>query len=188
MSWIKSLAIGVAVVSTAACAAAAYGSWRWKSTTQDIRARLEAARAEPVPSRYTESELDGLPNPVQRYFRAVLKQGQPLVAAASVRHGGTFNMSATGQEWKPFTAKQRVTTRRPGFDWDARIMMLPGVPVHVHDAYIAGEGLLHGAVLGLVPVVDLAGATELDRGELIRFFAEAHGSTAQPGCAMGRCR
>ena len=173
MSWMKSLAIGVAAASTAACAAAVYGSLRWKSATHDIRARLEAARAEPVPSRYSESELDGLPTPVQRYFRAVLKQGQPLVAAVRVRHGGTFNMSATGEQWKPFTANQRVTTRRPGFDWNARIMMLPGVPVHVHDAYIAGEGLLHGAVFGLVPVVDMVGSTELARGELIRFFAEA---------------
>ena len=35
-------------------------------------------------------------------------------------------------------------------------MVFPGLPVHVHDAYIASTGLLHGAVLGLVPVVDMA--------------------------------
>ena len=39
-------------------------------------------------------------------------------------------------------ADRNVITRRPGFDWDARIMVLPGVPAHVHDAYVAGEGLL----------------------------------------------
>ena len=52
-------------------------------------------------------------------------------------------------------------------------MMFPGVPVHVHDAYIAGSGLLHGAVSGLAKVVDMADTPELARGELMRFFAEA---------------
>ena len=65
-------------------------------------------------------------------------------------------MSATAEQWKPFTSEQRVITQRPGFDWDAHVMLFPGVPVHVHDAYIASTGLLHGAVLGLVPVVDMA--------------------------------
>ena len=65
-------------------------------------------------------------------------------------------MSASAEQWKPFTSEQRVSTQRPGFDWDALVMMFPGVPVHVDDTYIAGTGLLHGAVLGLVPVVDMA--------------------------------
>ena len=69
-------------------------------------------------------------------------------------------MSATAEQWKHFTSTQRVITRRAGFDWDARIMTLPGVPVHVHDAYIAGEGLLRGALFGLVPVVHIAGTPE----------------------------
>jgi hypothetical protein len=42
-----------------------------------------------------------------------------------------------------------VITRRPGFDWDARVAIMPGVPVRVHDAYIAGRGTLHAAVFGL---------------------------------------
>ena len=43
----------------------------------------------------------------------------------------------------------------------------------VRDAYIAGSGLLHGAVLGLVTVIEMAESPELSRGELMRFFAEA---------------
>ena len=152
--------------------AAVYGSRRWEQGSQAILARLEAARTPPSPARYDARELFGLPAPVQRFFRAALKDGQPIVAAASVTHTGSINMSATAEQWKPFTSRQRVITRRPGFDWDARIMMLPGVPAHVHDAYIAGEGLLRGALFGLVPVVNIAGTPEIARGELLRFFAE----------------
>ena len=82
-------------------------------------------------------------------------------------------MSETAEQWKPFTSEQRVVTRRPGFDWDARIRMFPGVPVHVHDAYVAGAGTLHGAIAGLIPVVEMPDNPELARGELMRFVAEA---------------
>ena len=62
-------------------------------------------------------------------------------------------MTATGDDqWRPFNSTQRVITQRPGFDWEARIAMLPGLPVRVHDAYIAGEGMLHASLFGLVSV------------------------------------
>ena len=81
-------------------------------------------------------------------------------------------MSQTGEQWKPLTSRQRVVTRRPGFLWDARIDAMPGVSVHVHDAYTGGEGALRVAALGLVTVADLHGPGEMARGELMRFFAE----------------
>jgi hypothetical protein len=103
----------------------------------------------------------------------VLKDGQAIVTAARVAHTGSFNMSESGEQWKAFTSMQRVVTHRPGFVWDARIAMLPGLAVHVHDAYLAGDGLLHAAIAGLVTMADLRGGGELARGELMRFFAEA---------------
>jgi hypothetical protein len=66
-----------------------------------------------------------------------------------------------------------VITTRPGFDWDARVTMLPGVTVRVHDAYLEGEGLLHAAMLGVFTVAALRGRGEMAHGELMRFLAEA---------------
>ncbi|OKH18382.1 hypothetical protein NIES593_22075 [Hydrococcus rivularis NIES-593] len=51
-------------------------------------------------------------------------------------------MSETGEQWKPFTSDQQAIAQRPSFDWNGRMTMLPGIPVLVHDAYIAGEGIL----------------------------------------------
>ena len=175
MSGLNWLVIGAAVLLVLlvlSVSAVVYGSLRWERGSQAILARLEAARMPPSPARYNARELDGLPAPVQRFFRAALQDGQAMVTAASVTHVGTFNMSATAEQWKPFTSRQRVTTRRPGFDWDARIMMLPGLAAHVHDAYIAGDGMLRGALFGLIKVVNVAGTPEIARGELLRFFAE----------------
>jgi hypothetical protein len=172
MVWIRWLGLILGVLVVVALGIAAFGSWRWEEGARALLARLEAARTSLPTQRYDARELDGLPPPVQRFFRAALKDGQSIVAAASVTHVGSMNMSATAEQWKPFTSKQRVITQRPGFDWNARIMMLPGVPAHVHDAYIAGEGILHGALFGLVTVVNIAGTPEIARGELLRFFAE----------------
>lgn len=96
-----------------------------------------------------------------------------MVSAVSLEHIGTFNMSETGEQWRPFTSTQRVITRHPGFDWEGRIEMMPGLTVRVHDAYIAGEGVLHATLFGLVSLVNLRGTPEVAQGELIRFFAEA---------------
>jgi hypothetical protein len=43
----------------------------------------------------------------------------------------------------------------------------------VADSYIAGEGLLHAAVLGLFTVAKVHGGGEIARGEFMRFCAEA---------------
>ena len=148
MTWLKWSGVALAVLLVVAIGAVAWGSWHWEQGTKAIWAWLEAARVTASTStartRYDARELEGLPAPVQRYFRAVLKDGQAIIAAASIEQAGTFNMSETAQQWKPFTAKQRVITQRPGFDWDARIMMFPGVAAHIHDAYVAGHGMLHG--------------------------------------------
>lgn len=104
---------------------------------------------------------------MQRYFRATLKDGQPIVAAATVELAGTINLSANEARWKPFTSRQRVITRRPGFLWDAQVSMLPGVMVRVVDSHIAGEGLLRAAILGLFTVAKARGGGELARGEFM---------------------
>jgi hypothetical protein len=162
--------LGLAVVAVSTLI---YGSIRWQSATDAMHATLEAARSPVGPKTYSANELVGLPAPVQRYFRAALTDGQPIGTAVSIEHTGTFNMAATGDDqWRPFSSTQRVITQRPGFDWEARIAMLPGLPVRVHDAYIAGEGMLHASLFGLVSMANLRGTPAMAQGELLRWFAE----------------
>lgn len=149
-----------------------YGAWHWQASTEALHSRLEAARSPIQPKTYDPRELAGLPAPVQRYFCTVLKEGQSMVAAVRAAHVGTFNMGETGEQWKPFKSTQRVITQRPGFVWDARIRVVPAVTVHVHDAYIAGEGILRAKLFGLWTVMEQPSIPELAHGELMRFFAE----------------
>jgi hypothetical protein len=160
------------VCTLLALGAALAGRLRWRAGRSALREELTEARLEPQGEPYDGFRLEGLPPPVQRYLRAALKPGRPLVAAASLRQTGTFNLSATGERWRPFTATQRVVTRRPGFLWEARIAMAPGLAVHVHDAYVAGEGCLQAALGGFYALVRERDAHGLAQGELLRYLAE----------------
>ncbi len=171
MAWLTALL----VLPIAVAGLTAFGAMRWADITRSLTADLEAGRVPPPASaaRYDASEIEGLPAPVQRYFRTALTPGQSIVSAAAIEMTGNFNLSATGEQWRPFTSRQRVTTRRPGFLWNARISMLPGLTVRVIDSYIVGNGLLRASLQGLFTVAALRGGGEIARGEFMRYFAEA---------------
>lgn len=171
--WWKVIAIVLVVLVFVLAMAILAGAYRWRSDTSELHTRMEAARVPIAPTAYDPRELEGLPAPVQRYFRTVLKEGQPLVEAISIEHTGTFNMGETKEQWKPFSSTQSVVIQRPGFIWDARIRMAPGMTAHVHDAYIAGDGILTAKLFGLLTVMKQPSTPELAHGELMRFFAEA---------------
>jgi hypothetical protein len=171
--WWKIMAISIIVLAVVIAGVILYGVKRWQASTRELRAQIEGAQSSLTPKTYSSRELENLPLPVQRYFRAVLKEGQPLITAASIKHTGTFNMSESGEQWRPFESTQRVITRRPGFVWDARIQMAPAMPAFVHDAYVAGKGVLTAKLFGLITVMEQPATPELAQGELLRFFAEA---------------
>jgi hypothetical protein len=177
MSWVLFTIVAASLI------ALAFGAWRWRRMTDTLWATLEAASlvpsgdaayGVPKPDRYvSHQELGHLPAPVQRYFRAVLQEGQPMVASVAVEHAGRFNLSGHSERWRPFVSTQRVTVKRTGFVWNGRIDLLPGVRILVHDAYIGGRGILHANLCGLITLAELQGTSELTRGELMRFLAEA---------------
>jgi hypothetical protein len=114
-----------------------------------------------------------LPAPVRRYLRAVLRDGQRPVAAAVLEHAGQFRMDDTRAASSRFESSEQVRLDPPAFVWDGRIRLAPGLQVHVHDAYIDGEGLLEARLAGLRTVASQRGRGELARGQLARLAAES---------------
>ncbi len=172
MMWLRAVPLILVVLGAAVALVILYGGARWQARTERLLAEIWAERVEPAIQTYDPSEIADLPAPVERYFRTVLREGQPLVAAVTVEHTGTFNMGEQGDQWRPFASTQHVIPRRPGFLWDARIRMAPGLTVFVHDGYVAGRGVLVAKLLGLVTVMEQPSTSELAQGELMRFLAE----------------
>lgn len=145
-----------------------FGTRRWALRTRAMRAQLRAG-LEPIrPDRVDLNAVDKLPPPVQRYLRAALTDGQPMVAEARLKHRGKFNLGQKADKWKAFTSDQISVIKRPGFDWHGRIG-----PVRVHDAYIEGKGILRAALHGVLTLVNVRDSRDLAQGELMRFLAEA---------------
>lgn len=172
---LKWATMGVSALVVVASVLGLWGHSRWiKSTNARLQA-LEAATPKTRSERYDDTELNTLPPVVRRYLSKALNPNQPIVRGVYLEQTGTINRStrATQLQWEPFTARQRVATKRPGFVWDAAMVMSPGITVHVVDAYVAGVGALQPSVIGLFDLDGSQGGIDIARGELIRYFAES---------------
>lgn len=143
-----------------------------RETTRLVDDLLGAVDGETGPVVGPADSAD-VPAPVQRYLARVLPEGQRRVEAVRIEQSGTFRDADPGAGWSPFTATQHVTTRPPGFVWDASIEVVPWIPVRVLDAYHAGRGRLWARLGGVLTVMAPASSASLDEGELMRYLAEA---------------
>lgn len=157
--------IGLGIAAGAAAAAAlggqAVGNRRLAGRLDERRAAL-AGSPGPV-------DRDELPAPVRRWLDAALVDVPDRPGL--VRLEQRFDIAMGDGRWRSGTAVHVAAVDRPGFSWSATVRMGPGLRAHVEDALVDGEGWLVARVLGVVPVVDLAGAPT-SRAELLRWLAE----------------
>ncbi len=172
MTWLKVSAALLLTLTALAAGLVWYGQRTWQRSTQMLVDQMMRGRVPLAVTHYDPKELVGLPPVVQRFFRAALTDGMPIVTSVSISHTGTFNMGESKDNWRAFSSTQAVSTNARGFVWDGRVSMMPGIDVYVHDAYVNGEGLLHPAVIGLFTLTELRGRGDVAEGELMRFFAE----------------
>lgn len=65
----------------------ALAEYRWRADTANLIARLRATSSG-SPGRVSFAQLEGLPGPVARYFRAALRDGRARVRYARLRQSG----------------------------------------------------------------------------------------------------
>ncbi len=112
---------------------------------------------------FSPDELDGLPEPIQRYFTAAIAPGTPLATCARLRMKGQIKV----KKWLPFRARQ-VLSPHLGFVWAGRA----GGVIVGSDSYFEGKGLLDWKVAGLITVAHAEGA-DVSRSAAGRGGAEA---------------
>jgi hypothetical protein len=165
--------IPVVLAGAAAVGGFITGQRRWQARGRAIAKEIEAARRPVVPALVDRAELDRLPRPARDWMAEAIAMGAPMLAAVEMEHDGEFDSAASGRpRWGAFTSRQKVVLQRPGFLWEARIALPGGLRLAVHDAYVAGEGVLEAALAGAITLVRQRDSEELARGELLRFLAE----------------
>jgi len=116
--------------------------------------------------RFYKNQLVGLPDPVQRYFNHILKEGQPYQSCARIKHLGQFK-TGIDKDWINIKGEQYAITEKPGFIWKGTTSMFVA-----RDMYIADKGRLVVSLLSLFNVVNAKGE-QYDQGELLRWLGES---------------
>ena len=94
-------------------------------------------------SRFTHELLDGLDEPIRRYFIHAIREGAPLERRFRFSMDGRIRVKGV---WLPFTAEQE--SDRDSFVWTARVGIGPVTVLKVSDRYEAGVGVMEGRLLG----------------------------------------
>ncbi|MCX6210877.1 MAG: hypothetical protein NTZ59_15565 [Bacteroidetes bacterium] len=115
---------------------------------------------------FYEDQLMGLPQPVKRYFKLVLKDGQPYINYARLLHNGQFK-TGLKKKWINIRGEQYFTTSTPGFIWKGVTTFFTA-----RDMYIGNNGRLVVSLLSLINIVDARGE-KYNRGELLRWLSES---------------
>jgi hypothetical protein len=112
-------------------------------------------------------QLDNLPEPVQRYFNHILKDGQPYISYARIKHDGQFKTDLE-KGWMNIKGEQYATTEKPGFIWKGTTSMFVA-----RDMYISDEGRLIVTLFSIYNVVNVSGQKKYNEGELLRWLGES---------------
>jgi hypothetical protein len=115
---------------------------------------------------YNYEMLQNLPEPVQRYFKHVLKNGQPYISYVRLTHTGLFKTNQNN-DWVNIKGEQYFTTETPGFIWKGTTSMFTA-----RDMYIANTGRLVVSLFGVYNIVDGKGE-KFNQGELLRWLGES---------------
>ena len=116
---------------------------------------------------FHKAQLDNLPEPVQRYFKHVLKDGQPYINYVRLKHDGQFK-TGLKKDWVGIKGEQYFTTEKPGFIWKGTTSMFVA-----RDMYLANEGRLIATILSTINVVDVHGKQQYNESELLRWLGES---------------
>jgi len=126
-----------------------------------------------MPDHVDFKRLDGLPEPVARYLRHVLRDGQRPIRVAYLSQVGELRTDIEKDRWSPFEAGQVIAPQVIGFVWNARVRMGPLLHVRVRDAYVAGKGSGRASLLSAITIARDSDRYEMNSGSLHRYLAEA---------------
>lgn len=114
-----------------------------------------------------DADLAHLPEPVQRYLRAIGVVGLPRVHNFYARMHGRIR-SGRDARWMPFSAEQYNFVDEPARLFYMNASMYQ-VPVHGYHRYVGSSATMRVKAAGLMRVVDAAGE-EMNRAETVTMF------------------
>ncbi len=169
-NWAKFSLAGIGLAGAGISLAYWSGESSWNAETARTVEELKQAASEVATKTVSFKDFECLPAPVAQYFRFALKDGQPIVRTARIKHAGEFKLN---NKWIPFDSEQHFSANPPAFIWDAEMKMNPLLNVRVRDAFTDGKGAMNAKIFALFSVVNAHDDVKLDAGALQRYLAES---------------
>ena len=146
-----------------------YGAWSFRSLVEANRTALLSGVGNEQ-RIVTEESVASLPPVIRKWLTRSNVVGKESIRTARLHQTGEMRPSKEGK-WMPFRADQWITSARPGFLWQVRVIAGPGMVIYGMDNYAEGRGRMLMKVLALYAAVDARGP-ELDQGAMIRYLSE----------------
>lgn len=137
---------------------------------REVRQITEGASSASA-QKFTYDQIRGLPEPVKKYFKHVLQDGQEYIRIVRLKQTGEFRTKESDR-WVPLEAKQYYATESPSFVWHARLKPTPYAWIEARDMYHKGCGFMEGKLLSIFPLMFDSGR-EMEFSSLARFLSEA---------------
>jgi hypothetical protein len=134
-----------------------------------IRKLIRSVGREQLP-HFSAALVAPLPEPIQRYLKTVLKEGQPNIRYADLRQEATFR-HRENSPWFSVKAREVISGMEPGFVWDALLRHSALWWRTAKLSYFQGRGSGHIKLYGVLPLQELEGH-ETDTSMLFRFLSE----------------
>lgn len=169
-NWIKIASGSVGFIGSGVGLALWSSLSNWNAETSRLIEKLSKKNSSVKPETVSFNNFDKLPAPVAKYFRLVLKEGQPIIQTARFKQKGEFFLN---EKWIPFEATQHFSANPKGFIWVAEMRLNLLINVRVRDAFVEGEGSMKAKILPFFTVADAEKKAELDSAALQRYLAES---------------
>jgi hypothetical protein len=139
-------------------------------TRRDDRRALSQQGERAQPGAISQTQMQGLPEPMQRYLRYAQVSGKASISTVRLTQHGAMR-TQPGKPWQPFDAHQYVTTNPAAFLWHARMRLFPRVWISATDRFSQGHGGMRIQLLSIIPMGHAQGP-EMDQSEMQRYLAE----------------
>jgi len=123
-----------------------------------------------TPEVVTETDLEKLPEPVQKWLRNSQVVGKKKIFTVRLKQKGLIRIKE-GQSWMAAEAEQYFTIDEPGFVWKTKVKMAPLLYFAGIDKYYEGKGNMLIKLLSLITVVNASGK-EIDQSTMLRYLGE----------------
>ncbi|MFZ5651989.1 MAG: DUF6544 family protein [Bacillota bacterium] len=120
--------------------------------------------------KFSYADLEGLPEPVQVYFRNVLQEGQYYTRFVRLKQKAEMK-TAEGHKWAPVEAEQYFNVDKPGFVWHAKVKPAAVLWFEARDMYYHGKGSMFVKLFSAITLVNSTGR-EMDEAALLRYLSE----------------